>query len=323
MFKRSSSATLLALSLLLLPFAVSAQLGGAGTQITFSPTYPSPDSEYTARVEAYSYDLSRSSIQWVVDGVAREDALNSQTILVTAPALGESQSISARVTEQGGTSHTASRTLVPGTIDLVVEGDTRVPHFYEGRALPSAGSPFRVVASPTLYTPGGARVASGDLIYTWRVDKKVARNGRGQNVLQADMPRTGNVLIELSVSSVDGSTEYATFTRISPTQPVNVFYEDNPLYGLAQSALPKEFTLLQNEISLRAEPYFIAHALEESAQYEWRVDNQKVANPNTDPTTLTLRKAGGAGDARVSFTMRNLSALRQAASGDFVIYFGQ
>ena len=109
--------------------------------------------------------------------------------------------------------------------------------------------------------------------------------------------------------------------RITPTEPKNLFYEDNPLHGLAQNALPAEFTLLEDEISVRAEPYFVSQDIFTNATYDWTIGGVAVANPNADPQVLTLRKTGGAGSALVGFSIRNLSSLLQAASSAFTVYF--
>ena len=171
-----------------------------------------------------------------------------------------------------------------------------------------------------MYTANGSVLDPESLIYTWRADKKVAKVGRGASVLEATMPQSGSLLVDVTVESAEGLS-YSVAERIETVQPENLFYEDNPLHGLSRNALPTQFTLLADEISVRAEPYHVSRNILSNALTEWRVDNLPISNPNTDPQTLTLRTSGGTGYTDVSFSIRNLSALTQAARGAFIMYF--
>ena len=90
---------------------------------------------------------------------------------------------------------------------------------------------------------------------------------------------------------------------------------------MRRTALPAQFTLLEDEISIRAEPYFVSRTIFNNATYEWTIAGAKVQNPNADPQTVTLRKTGGSGSSEVGFSIRNLSSLLQAAEGAFTVYF--
>jgi hypothetical protein len=311
------------LSLLLLsPDALYAQIPvGTGTMITLSPSSPAPEQSFKARVEAYSYDLPRSRISWSVGGSARAEYDGMQEIALQAPALGTPMTIAVTVTEQSGAVHSVKRVVVPSAVDIIAEGLTRIPHFYRGRALPSAGSDVRLVAMPSLYTASGAPVAPSGLLYTWRIGGQLAQSGPGRQSVTATMPQSGPLSVEVTAETADGSASHTSITEIEPAEPRMRFYEDNPLHGLSQNALPTEFTLLEDEISVRAEPYFVSPGIFNNARYEWSINNAPVQNPNTSPETLTLRKTGASGSALVAFSIRNLSSLLQAASGAFTVSF--
>lgn len=314
---------LLCLVVLATPLALTAQITPSieETTLTFSPETPAPGETFTARVEAYSYDMSRTAIRWSIDGVGRPEFNDREAVELVAPALGRPLVVRVAVTEQDGGVHTASRRSAPSTVELIVEGATRVPHFYRGRALPSKGSGVRVVAMPSLYAPSGGLYDPDSLVYTWRVGSQVAQRGVGANTLETVMPDSRALTITISVETLDGTARHATGARIDPAEPIVRFYEDNPLYGLSRAALPEEFTLLAPEISVRAEPYFTSRDLLANAAIEWTLDGVPVENPNTDRTTLTLRNVGGAGSSHIGFSARNLSALLQAARGALVVYF--
>ncbi len=272
-------------------------------------------------MDAYAYDITRARITWTLDGIVSEDAGGAQSVTLRAPALGTPLTITVRVTEAGGSVHTARRTVTPSALDLVVEGDTRVPYFYRGRALPSAGSAVRLIAYPTLYTEKGTLVSQKDIVYTWRIGESVAQSGIGRNVLTTTMPRSGSMVVDVTTETIDGSARFTTVQQIDAVEPRHLFYEDDPLYGLSQNALPPAFTLLNDEISVRAEPFFVSRDIFANASYDWTINGASTPNPNADPQTLTLRKTGSRGSTLVGFAIRNLTSLLQSASGTFTVYF--
>lgn len=295
--------------------------GGEETAVTFSPQTPQAGASFEARVDAYHYDIDKARISWTVGGEERAEFADARSITLTAPELGDAVTIQARVTEPSGAVHTASKTLAPSAIDIIVEGITRVPNFYPGASLPSAGSEVRLVARPFMYTAEGTLVDPSTLSYTWRIGTQVVQSGRNRDVFTTTMPRSGDLTVGVTVETTDGSARHVSITRITPADPVALFYEDNALYGIARQALPNVFTLRDDEISVRVEPYFVSHDIFETGEYEWSLNGARVANPNQDPQVLTLRKTGFAGFADIAFSIRNMQALLQSARGTFRIYF--
>lgn len=307
----------------LLPFVTHAQfqLPGSETLLTLNPETPRAGETFTVRVEAYAYDINRAVISWEINGEIRNDFANEQSITLSAPALGTPLLIAARITEQGGRAHTVSTTITPNAVDIVIESDTRIPNFYNGRALPTAGSNVRLIAFPSIYTPNGTLSGTGDLIYTWKINNKVAKSGRGAQVLTTQMPKIGNLPIELIVETTDGFGRHVTYRTIEPIEGSMLFYEDNPLYGMSRNAIPEEVTLLNEEIAIRAEPYHVAKNIFTNAQYIWTMNNEVISNGSADPQAITLRRTEVSGSARISFSVRSLESLLQAASGSFMMYF--
>lgn len=125
-------------------------LPGNETLLVLNPETPQAGQRFTARVEAYSYDIKRAIIAWDIDGVIQQDLNQEQQITLTAPQLGESMTVRVQVTEQNGLTHTATQTIRPSAIDIIIESDTQVPTFYRGRALPSSGSTVRLIAFPSI-----------------------------------------------------------------------------------------------------------------------------------------------------------------------------
>ncbi len=290
------------------------------TQLNIKPQTPEAGQTFKARVEAYSYDMTSTQISWSINGVTYVAGAGEQEISLPAPALGVPLHLTVQVKEQSGTTHTVTKNIVPSAVDIVIEGGTVVPHFYRGLPLPSAGSPVRFIAMPTLYTQTGTLVPINNLIYKWSLNGGIVQSGVKQ-VLTTTMPTSGSPTVEVTVETRDGTASHQSAIQATAFDPHMTFYEDDPLHGLAQNALPSDFTLTQDEISLRAVPYFVSPDIFNNAHYEWTLAGAPIQNPNADPQTLTLRKTGGAGSSRIEFSIRNLRSLLQSATGAFTVYF--
>ncbi len=301
----------------------SAQIGipGGETILTTNPETPQALRPFVARVEAYAYDINRATITWSIDGTPVSEYAGQQEISLTAPTLGTPLQISVRVVEQSGLAHTVSRTIIPSAIDIIVESETQIPNFYRGRSLPSPGGTIRLIAFPSIYTSNGAVARTQNLIYTWKINSQVVKSGVGMNVLTTTMPRSDTPLVELTAETSDGLARHTGYLQITPREPRIIFYEENPLHGLSRNALPSDITLLSEEISVRAEPYFMSKSIFENAQYGWNINGVPAENLNDDPQTITLRRSGSTGSTQIDFSIRNLKSLLQSATSRFTIHF--
>ena len=129
--------------------------------------------------------------------------------------------------------------------------------------------------------------------------------------------------ILLTVEVLDGSnTVIAQETRyVTITTPEMYFYEKNPLRGVLPQSLFDPHVLVGEEMTLRAEPFYITEGLSErDALREWRIDGVKT-EASEDPHEIILRKEGGQGSATVSFHIRNLANLLQGIQKELTIRF--
>ena len=116
------------------------------------------------------------------------------------------------------------------------------------------------------------------------------------------------------------------FTRkliqVKTVEPVTVFYEDNPLRGMSRHAILDSQQLFGEEISIRAEPYYMdKNIFEANTLQEWEINGKKVTNPNTDKQNITLRAGGGTGSFTVEYHIRNLDNLLQGTRDQFRLTF--
>lgn len=203
-------------------------------------------------------------------------------------------------------------------LDLIVEADTQVPIFYDGRALPSAGSAVRLIAIPNTSTD------PSNLIYHWTVDETVLYGGSvaGRNVATFVAPRNRSVLVRVEVFNQNGQSLAKQLSEITIASPELVFYEDNPLRGLSSNAIQSPHFLIAEETTVRAEPYYMGKNIPASDLLtEWKIDRNTIDNPSGDPQEITLRNEGGTGQFRVDFHIRNLENFIQGAEAGFTIGF--
>lgn len=306
--------------LILFPLALNAQIG-TDASLTLNPSNPLPNSEVTVSLNAYSVDTTGATISWFIDGVEQQQSRNLRSITVDTGDIGTSKTIRTTVTPQGGFGMTLTRTITPASVDIIVEADTYVPSFYKGRALPTSGAPIRIIAIP--HTRSGE--AAGTYTYKWELGNKVLFGGplKGRNVVETTMPQYNDETLIVTV--FDGSSNVVAkgVRSLSIADPEILFYEDNPLRGTSRRAVTDTYTLIGDEVTVKAEPYFMntVAALDGTILYEWSVNNRRIGNPSDDPRAITLRKSGGAGSALVDLMARNTKDLLQFTRGNFSIFF--
>ena len=114
------------------------------------------------------------------------------------------------------------------------------------------------------------------------------------------------------------ASQSQTITIVSPEIH---FYEKNPLRGLLHKALPQVYTATGEEITLRAEGYYMDSALsDENLLAVWQKNGSDVAVLN-DPYEVTLQKQEQRGTTELSFHLRNLTQLLQGARNTITIRF--
>ncbi len=305
----------------LAPYSEAQQLP-FGNQVTeasllLKPAYPEPGEEVVASLNIYAFDTLGSTIAWLVDGVVSPEATDKMELALNAPALGKVVALEARVKLRDGQIVSIKHKLTSGYLDVVIEALTHTPIFYQGGALGSAGSPLRVTAIPFF----GWGV--GNLTYTWKVNNKVLFGGptRGRQTIALDMPSASSFLT-VTASNQSGVVVGNRTIKISPT-PVKInFYKDNPLRGQSRLALPKRYTLVGNESTISAEPYY-ANTEDTNVLEEWRLNGKIIdaVGPKTRALTLTTETSSGSG--RLSYMFQSLIHYTQRASKKITVLFNQ
>lgn len=292
----------------------------AQSSIVLIPQAPEPGQQVTAKLNAYAENTTGATIQWFLDGVELTEYRNEREMIFTAGDLGETQRLSVRVSLLSGSPLVLEEVIVPSRVDLIIEADTTVPTVYRGRALPSIGSTVRAVA----LVDTKAATDPSLLTYSWQLNNKQLNRGSqvGGNVTTFTVPWGQQFSVSVAVSDTNGRTIAQQKTIVNPADPEIYFYENNPLRGVAQNAILSTYQLIGDEVTVRAEPFFMnQNIFTKRHQSEWQINYSAIDNPSEDPQNITLRKSGGNGNFRVSYHMRNLEELLQGADGEFTVAF--
>ncbi len=295
--------------------AQTTNLGGQAATIELSPLHVSAGANFTARLGDYSNTLGDGDISWYVNGTLQTDKKNQMAITLVAPRIGEPMKI--EVSRGGGK---ISTIVVPQEIDIITEGDSMTPYFYQGRATPSVGTRARITAIPRMFYANGTPVPPSDVVYSWNVDDKVVENG-GRPVLDLTLPIFGSPLVLLSATSRDGTATYEKTFYVETEEPSLQFHVYSPLTGLSRNAVQDSYYQTTNEVTLRAQPYSIDSTVYNNADYSWTINDEQVNNTTSDPQVITLQKSGSGGVSTIGFSLRNLSVLSQYAENAFRVDF--
>ena len=112
-------------------------------------------------------------------------------------------------------------------------------------------------------------------------------------------------------------------TRLVPTKPIVLVYEDSPLYGpLWNREVGGEFVWSAKEVSFSAFPLFfsVSSRLDPALSYSWSVDG----SGRQSGSKVTYRAPEEAeGISRIQVDVENLNQFVQTARRNLTIKFGQ
>lgn len=319
---------LLVLMSALIPVGVFGQAyGGFGGNITLTmtPEFPRANEEVTVTAQGFSVDLDRAEVSWYENGVLKKKGVGARSFSFTTGALGEASSLRVVVASPSRGLFRETLAIRPAEVDILSEADSYTPPFYKGKGLPSGESRLRLTALPFLAAGNGRLLNPASLVYSWEQDGKklLAESGFGKQSATIRGPLLfQESIVSVEVSSLDESLKAKKTIFFDAESPRVLFYEKHPLRGiLYERALKEKYTLLTDEFSLRAEPYFFprlslpAGTARESAllEFGWSVNSRSV--PSQKQNELILRKeAEGRGGSRVELTIKDVRKLLQAAA---------
>jgi len=315
-------------ALAIMPFIAHAQFmlpGFSGAaRIAMDPSYPRPGDTVKLSLESSLIDLDTSSLSWRIDG--KPVPSTDKTITTIAGPLGSVTNIDAQITTREGSVISTSASIVPTRIDILYDGNSYVPPFYEGRALPAAGGTFKLEAVPYFKKQSGASVPVSDIIFTWKRNGEVigSVSGRGKASVIISSPYLfGHDTITVNAESVDGSFTGETSIIVSSAEPVVRLYEDHPLYGLRlDQAIATTSSIIGHEVTLSAIPFFSTARTptDDALTYDWRVNGMSISTGDDTKNSLTLGAPAG-GQANLSVSLSHATNIFFSADAAWTILF--
>lgn len=311
-----------------LSFAQMSETNGA-IVVQVSPANPRPNQIVSLHAESYRIDLDRASdIVWLHNGriIARGAGVRDAQFIIGP--LGSQSIIDITINALGGVVFSKRLILRPTEVDIIWEANTFTPPFYTGKALPSSDARITITAMSHFVNSVGRTLKSNELIYKWKRDGKTlgSLSGRGKDNIVVTGPKLlHTTIISVNVSSIDSVLSGKRSTVISSVKPKIVFYENDPVVGIKyENAVHKNFTLVNEEVTITAHPYFFSlkDRIGSDIKYEWRVNNLRVEGLSGDESSITLRQVSGQeGSATVGLSIKNINRLLQFAKNNFQIAF--
>jgi hypothetical protein len=333
-------------SVAIFSFFVLSNIGQAAAgqdfSVSFLPINPTPNTDVTARITSYQFDVNRSTVVWELDGEIIENGLGKSTARFTTPDLGKNGTLNIYITTENGEKASETIPLSGNDIDILWEAITYTPYWYKGKALPVSQSQIKVTAIPYLFSNGG-KLSSSNLIYEWFLNnKKDARSsGAEKNLFVFRLDNFDNYSVGVRVSNANQTVVFEKYISLSANEaePKIIFYKDTilegPLYGIA---LKDEVNLTSNEIGIYAEPFFFSDKNFAGLPYIWKTDedkgdfnqgilynwqmNGKEIIPTENPNTVDLRISGeSSGFADIILNIRNMTNVMQSTEKQIRINF--
>lgn len=300
----------------------TASFGGAFSGLTLSaaPSFPDPYADFEVTLSAPSQNYAGALIKWYVDGEEEIAARNARKHTFTAKGIGEATTIKTVIERMDGVVDEKTLTINPVQIDIVIEGHTVVPHFYEGRPLPS----MKASARATAIINTGYSIDRENLSYEWKINTSPLSGGgiRGLMGVNFEMPLKKKSFIGVTIKDASGILGQKTIP-VEVAEPEVIFYEDNQLRGTLKQALDADYQVSGNQLVVRAVPYYMSPFLNNPDYIlEWSLNGQRVDNEGAEePNTLVLTSSGNS-TASLGIQLANKAAFGQAVSGGTRIKFG-
>ncbi len=282
------------------------------------PENPEPYQDVTIKISSYATDLNKAKIDWqnnsklILSGIGKTS--------YSFKALGPNSALifNIAITPEGSINKINKQVAIkPSEIDLLWEAvDGYTPLFYKGKSFVSAEGIVKVVGIPNTNT---IKSGKGSMSYSWKSKDSNVAGASGYNkdsYVFKNNELNSQEEITVTASSVDGQYDATKKIIIPIISPKIIFYKKSPADGiLYNKALIDDTFVEENEITVVAEPYFLALKNKENAfTYNWKINGEGITTP-TKKTELTIRPSARGGYATISIVMEDLKSFFQKVTG--------
>ena len=281
------------------------------------PENPEPYQDITIKLSSYSTDLNKANIVWQNNNKIVLSGIGETSYSFTALGPNNAAIFNVNITPEGSmTAVSKSIVIKTSEMDVLWESvDGYTPPFYRGKSFVSPEGFIKVVAIPNTDTIKSGR---GKIVYSWKDENGAIQNASGYNkdsYVFENNKLNDTEKITVSASSVDSQYNATKNIEIPIVSPKLLFYKKSPTDGvLYNQALVDEATMSEDEMTLVAEPYFLAtKGSPDSFDYKWQVNGSDIDTPSTK-NELTVRPTERGGFATIGLSIENLDKLFQKVS---------
>jgi hypothetical protein len=210
--------------------------------------------------------------------------------------------------------------LTAQSVDILWQGESYTPPFYEGLPMWSRQSLITLVAIPNgLGSPSA-------LSYKWSKNGTVlgSLSGIGKNSLKfADTVFSKPQRIEVEIISSNEETLAESSIIVTPRDFTPLVYEKNPLYGyLFHHEVGESFRLYEGEVTFSAFPLFSSPPLRDGANLSYKWSTNSGESGVGQDITYRVPEEGG-GSAMVNLRVTNSEKILPSISRSFLVQFGE
>lgn len=282
--------------------------------VEISPENPEPYQDVTIKISSYATDLNRAVIVWQAEGQTVLSGIGKTSYTFKTLGSGTSNNFNISITPVGSMS-TIKKTVSVNPSEIEIMWETigaYVPPFYKGKSLPVSGGRIKAVAIPNTKT---IKTGSGSISYDWKNNGEAVQDASGYNKNSYTFKNSvfeDRSNITVTASSVSGNYSAQKTINIPVYKPKIVFYKKSPTEGvLYNNALDKEASMIEDEMTVMIEPYFLSVKGNESDLiYKWKINGEQINTPSKK-TELTVRPTSRGGFATINIDIENLNELFQ------------
>ncbi|MBU1246674.1 hypothetical protein KJ973_00330 [Patescibacteria group bacterium] len=290
--------------------------------VSLSPQAPEPQETVRATLIGPLVDFDKSKIYWYINEKVQVSGIGEKTFSFIVGEVEEKTTLDIIIITEQGRRFDLQKIIVPTSIDLLWEAQTYTPPFYRGKALPTEGSPIKVVAIPN------TKDQKTKYTYSWGVNKLfplVDSSGynRTSFILSGAKEKYSQKVV-VSVSSFDGSKNTKKIIKITSVEPAVILYEksiknilNSPFLGQALSGA-KEVN--SKGLVIRAEPYFFSKTdLENNKlEYIWKINQSSIKNLKKQQREINFvpptKESAGQQQSSIQVTIKNTATYAQQRS---------
>lgn len=281
---------------------------------TVTPENPKPYEDVTITLESYSTDLNRALIEWKSGEKIFLKNTGVKDFSFKMGALGTKSLIDIKITTAEGDIVQKRIILSPADMDILWQAiNSYVPPFYKGKALPPKEGQVKVIAIPS----GQKGFQANNSTYNWKLNDTTQQDQSGykkNNFVFTLTNEVEDVVEVVAIPVSDGSNSTGTL-KISGVNPQLLFYKKEPTEGIYYNRiLNQEIPMERDEITIKAEPYFIGDIQNpQSHTYEWKINGETIPTPKKR-NILTIRPTARGGYAQIKLNIENTLKLFQSAT---------